>query len=259
MRPYLRIVPQFIHHEKAQPVVGLLLAAAIFGSWLTLHAYALFVFELSWNSLPLALIMAAVLCWLSVGLFIVSHDAMHGSLIPGRGRANAIIGATLLFLYAGFTWRKMREAHFAHHRYVGSARDPDFDADNPTSFLRWYGTFLKRYFGWRSLLWVHCVVAVYWLIFGVPMAQIVLLYGLPAIASSFQLFAFGTFRPHRHGDTRFIDHHNARSERFGNIISLFTCFHFGYHLEHHRRPQVPWWGLPAVRRTMGPAIEEEMK
>ncbi|MBB3032697.1 fatty acid desaturase [Alteriqipengyuania lutimaris] len=233
-----------------QAVTGLALAAAVFGGWLALHIYALFVFELTWASLPLALTMAAVQCWLSVGLFIVSHDAMHGSLVPGRPRANAAIGAALLFLYAGFPWKRMREAHFAHHRHVGTNGDPDFDAGNPRDVLRWYGTFLKRYFGWSSLVWVNGVVALYWLVFDVPMAQLVLLYGLPAIASSFQLFYFGTYRPHRHAAEPFPDRHNARSDDFGTLASLFTCFHFGYHLEHHHRPQLPWWALPAARRSM---------
>lgn len=231
-----------------QGVIGGVLAALIFGSWLALHAYAMFVFELNLVTLPFALVIAAVQCWLSVGLFIVSHDAMHGSLMPGRPRANSAIGAALLFLYAGFGWRKMRDAHFDHHKYAGTRKDPDFDADNPRSFLSWYGTFFRRYFGWKSVLYVSAVVTIYWLVVGVPMAQIVLLYGAPAIASSFQLFYFGTFRPHRHEARAFADQHNARSEEFGMVTSLLSCFHFGYHHEHHSAPQVPWWALPRYRR-----------
>jgi beta-carotene ketolase (CrtW type) len=224
---------------------------AIVGSWLSLHLYAMFRFELNWNILPLALGMATLQCWLSVGLFIVSHDAMHGSLIPGGRWINGAVGAVLLFLYAGFGWRRMRDAHFAHHKAPGSADDPDFDADNPTRFWRWYATFLRRYFGWGSILFVSCVVALYWLVFAVPVENIVLLYGLPAIASSVQLFYFGTYRPHRHESTDhvgFADCHNARSERFGTLASLASCFHFGYHHEHHRAPDVPWWALPGLRQ-----------
>lgn len=239
--------------RAAQGAIGLALAAAIVASWLALHLYAMFAFDLTWSSLPLALGIAMLQCWLSVGLFIVSHDAMHGSLVPGGGRINGAIGAGLLFLYAGFGWRRMRDAHFAHHKAPGSARDPDFDAANPTRFWRWYGTFLKRYFGLGSALFVCCVVTLYWLVFAVPVAKIVLLYGLPAIASSVQLFYFGTFRPHRHHDTAegeagFADRHNARSEAYGTLASLASCFHFGYHHEHHRAPDVPWWGLPRLRR-----------
>ena len=234
--------------STGQAAIGLALAFAVFASWLGLHVYAMFVFELSWATLPLAIVMAAVFCWLSVGLFIISHDAMHGSLAPGWPRLNSVIGASLLFLYAGFGWRKMRDAHFDHHRHVGTQGDPDFDADNPRDFARWYATFLRRYFGWQSAVYVSAVVTIYWLVVGVPMAQIVLLYGMPAIASSLQLFYFGTFRPHRHADDSFPDKHNARSESFGTFTSLMTCFHFGYHHEHHLYPHEPWWRLPARRK-----------
>ncbi|WP_299193784.1 fatty acid desaturase [uncultured Erythrobacter sp.] len=228
--------------------VGLVLAALIAGSWLALHAYAMFVFELSWASLPQALVMAAVQCWLSVGVFIVCHDAMHGSLAPGWQRLNAGLASVLLFLYAGFRWRVLRDAHFVHHKLAGHAGDPDFDEDNPASFARWYATFFKRYFGWQSLLFVHAVVGVYWLVIGIPMVQIVLLYGAPALLSSLQLFYFGTYRPHYHrSGEAFADSHNARTDGFGRLASLITCFHFGYHLEHHRRPDVPWWALPSAR------------
>lgn len=237
---------------RAQGAIGLALAVLIAGAWLGIHAYAMFVFDLTWTNLPLALAMAAVQCWLSVGVFIVSHDAMHGSLLPGKPRANSAIGAVLLFLYAGFTWKTLRDAHFAHHKLAGHAGDPDFDEQNPTHFLRWYATFLKRYFGWQSLLYVHMIVGIYWLVIGIPMVQIVLLFGAPALLSSVQLFYFGTFRPHRHwphGVDDFADHHNARSNEFAGLASLATCFHFGYHLEHHRRPDIPWWALPDAKKA----------
>ncbi|WP_336987132.1 fatty acid desaturase [Altererythrobacter aquiaggeris] len=237
-----------------QTVIGLGLAAANVAAWLAVHFYAMFLFDLTWLTLPFALLLGALQCWLSVGLFIISHDAMHGSLAPGRPRINSVVGASLLFLYAGFAWDKMRSAHFEHHKKPGSASDPDFDPDNPRHFGRWYMTFLKRYFGWQSIVFVFSVVSVYWFILGVPVQNIVLLYGAPAIASSVQLFYFGTFRPHRHSDSHFADTHNARSEDFGVLASLASCFHFGYHHEHHLSPNLPWWALPNARRNTLSAI-----
>jgi beta-carotene ketolase (CrtW type) len=239
--------------REQQSLIGLALAFAIAGSWLGIHAYGMFVFEISWSNWPYALALAAVQCWLSVGVFIVCHDAMHGSLVPGRPKLNGAIGTVLLALYAGFAWKYLRDAHFAHHKLAGRAGDPDFDEHHPDDFRRWYATFFRRYFGWRSILFVHTVVGIYWLVIGIPMVQIVLLYGLPALASSLQLFYFGTFRPHRHlrgpQPSGFADRHNTRSEDFGTLASLASCFHFGYHLEHHRRPDVPWWALPGARRA----------
>ena len=235
---------------KSQGFIGLSLAAFIAGAWLSIHAFAMFVFELSWANLPVAIAMAVVQCWLSVGVFIVCHDAMHGSLVPSRPKVGAAIASVLLFLYAGFKWRILNDAHHRHHELAGHAGDPDFDENNPSSFPRWYWTFFKRYFGVQSLLWVHAVVGVYWLILDIPMVQIVLLYGAPALLSSLQLFYFGTYRPHHHAVGKpFADRHNARTDGFGALVSLATCFHFGYHLEHHRRPDVPWWALPRARRA----------
>ncbi|MGB7407309.1 MAG: fatty acid desaturase [Pontixanthobacter sp.] len=236
-----------IRLQDRQAAIGLALAMCIVGAWLTLHIYAMFVFDLTWATAPFALLIAALLCWLSVGLFIVSHDAMHGSLVPKGGRINSVIGTALLFLYAGFSYRKMRAAHFDHHKLAGRAGDPDFDEHHPDRFWPWYTTFLKRYFGIGSALFVGCVAAVYWAVFDVPVANILLLYAMPAIASSIQLFYFGTYRPHHHNGEAFADRHNARSETFGSLLSLATCFHFGYHREHHIHPDTPWWALPRKR------------
>jgi beta-carotene ketolase (CrtW type) len=93
--------------------VGLALAVAIAGSWLGIDAWGMFGFELSGNNLPLALGLAGVQCWLSVGVFILCPDAMRGTLVPGRRRRNAAIGAVLLALYAGFACKRLRDAHFA--------------------------------------------------------------------------------------------------------------------------------------------------
>ena len=236
-------------HLRTQTLIGVSLAAAIFTGWIAVHLYAMFGLRITASNWAVVPVLAAVQCWLSVGMFIVAHDAMHGSLAPGHAKLNGRIGAGLLMLYAGFGWTRMRDAHFAHHRRPGSADDPDFDADHPSRFWPWYATFLRRYFGWRSGAYVGTVVAMYWAVLGVPIANIVLLYGLPAIASSLQLFYFGTYRPHRHDDEGFADRHNARTESFETLASLASCFHFGYHHEHHLSPDVPWWGLPARRRV----------
>jgi beta-carotene/zeaxanthin 4-ketolase len=142
----------------------------------------------------------------------------------------------------------MRDAHFDHHKYTGTESDPDYNADNPHHFWPWYTLFLKRYFGWMSVAWVWTVVLAYYFILDVPPQNIALLYGFPAIASSLQLFYFGTYRPHRREEAEFADVHNARTNDYNVLASLFSCFHFGYHHEHHLSPSVPWWGLPKRHR-----------
>lgn len=66
------MTPHFVLPQRfEQRAIGLALACAIAGSWLAIHAWGMFVFELTWSNWPLALAVAMVQCWLSVGVFIV--------------------------------------------------------------------------------------------------------------------------------------------------------------------------------------------
>lgn len=228
--------------------IGVSLATAIIGAWTLLHGVALFAVEP--GSVWLSVVLVLALSWLSVGLFIVAHDAMHGSLWPANRPGGDRIGALALFLYAGFSYRRLLPKHHAHHRQPGSPEDPDFAPHAPSQALKWYGRFMVTYFGWRELAGMALRTGVY-LLLGAPMENILLFFALPGLLSSFQLFYFGTFLPHRHltdGATpQFPDRHHARSNEYGYLLSLLTCFHFGYHHEHHLHPGAPWWRLPAMR------------
>jgi beta-carotene/zeaxanthin 4-ketolase len=207
-------------------------------------------------ALAAAPLLVALLCWLNVGLFIVAHDAMHGSLAPGRPALNRWTGRLALALYAGFSFDRLLPKHHAHHRHSGTADDPDFGADSRGRFWRWYAAFFRQYFGLRELLVLTALVALYRFGFGARWPNLLLFWALPAILSSFQLFLFGTFLPHRPAEAPFGDRHRARSNDYGRLASLITCFHFGYHHEHHRAPHLPWWRLPAERqaRPMAPSM-----
>lgn len=234
-----------------QATIGLSLFALILSSWIAIHIYGVFFFDVRSSLWPLVPVIAAVQCWLTVGLFIVAHDAMHGSLAPFRPGLNRRIGALILMIYAGFSWKRVRDAHFAHHDAPGTEADPDFFTGDPSRFGPWYRTFFTRYFGIGSIAFVSTIVTIEIVLLGARVENVVLFYGLPSLASSVQLFYFGTYLPHRHEDEHeagaFADAHNARSSEFGYLASLFTCFHFGYHHEHHLAPSVPWWALPMAR------------
>lgn len=238
-----------------QAFAGGLLAALISAAWLTLHVYFVFFYAISRSSVAVAPLIIATSCWLSVGLFIVAHDAMHGSLFPNRARANLLAGRVALALYAGFAFDRLKKAHLAHHRAPGTRADPDFDADHPSSFWPWYRAFMRRYFGAREFLILSMLISTYLLI-GAHIANLLLFWALPALLSSLQLFYFGTFLPHRHDHKPFADSHNARTNEYGWLLSLITCFHFGYHHEHHLMPFVPWWRLPAARKAPTPSPED---
>lgn len=232
-----------------QAAIGLLFAFAITGSWLLIHIYGIYRVDLANVQLLLTAALVLLQTWLTVGLFIIAHDAMHGSLVPGRLRANRFIGKLALLLYAGFDYDRLIIKHFQHHKHSGSADDPDFDANHPRSFWPWFVTFFGRYFGWRELLFQAVVANLALFVFQAKLANLLLFWAVPALAAAVQLFYFGTYRQHRHGDVPFVDRHNARSDDFPPWLSLLTCFHFGYHHEHHEAPHLPWWKLPSMRHN----------
>jgi beta-carotene ketolase (CrtW type) len=236
--------------QRRQTRIGLGLSALILVVFLALHVAAVFWLPLESGWWLLALPVVAVQTWLSVGLFIIAHDAMHGSLAPGRADVNRWWGRVALLLYAGFWMDRLAPKHFDHHRHVGTERDPDFSADHPTRFWPWYASFMVRYFGWREFLILSALVWTYVLLLGAPIGNLLLFWALPAILSSVQLFYFGTYLPHRHEEQPFADQHRARSNAYPVWLSLLTCFHFGYHREHHLSPGTPWWALPAKRREL---------
>lgn len=241
-----------------QTAIGLALAALITATWLAVHIYAVWVLDVAAQPV-LAVALFALQTWLSVGLFIVSHDCMHGSLAPFRPAVNLVVGSLMLRLYMGFSYRRMIAKHHAHHRFAGTERDPDFDPDHPSNGVAWYFTFMRRYLDWY-VFWVTGALVTGYLVAlyahgGAERAMHILFWAGPSLLASMQLFYFGTFRPHRHeeehegehGHGGFADRHNSRSNDYPVWASLLTCFHFGYHHEHHDNPHVPWWRLPAAR------------
>lgn len=234
-----------------QAAVGLSLAALIVGGWLTLHVAGVFFVRVgspaAWAAAPL---LIATQSWLGTGLFIVAHDAMHGSLAPGRRRLEAAVGQLALGVYAAFPYRRLERAHHAHHRHAGGEGDPDFHVPDPHAFWPWYLRFMRDYFSWAQFWTLAAVGTVYVAALNASLLNVLLFWAAPALLSSLQLFTFGTWLPHRHEAKRpgFTDRHNARSLEYGWLASLLACFHFGYHLEHHHAPGTPWWRLPAYRR-----------
>ena len=81
--------------------IGCGLAAAIIASWATLHVVGVHSVTLSWATMPWVPVFILAQSWLSVGLFIIAHDAVHGSLAPGRPAVNRTIGWVTMTLYAG--------------------------------------------------------------------------------------------------------------------------------------------------------------
>ena len=227
---------------------GLQWAALIGLAWL-LSLLASLILPLD-QTHPL-LIMAMVLLrgFLQTGLFIVAHDAMHGSLSAGNPGLNQRIGRWCLLAYAGLSFAICKANHQRHHYAPATAHDPDFCQPGRPSMAGWYLRFLSNYVRTRQLV----RLALGWtLLFAIatqttthPLATIALFCVSPLVLSSWQLFLFGTYLPHRNTNPLFGE--KPRSLGFSPLLSFASCYHFGYHREHHDHPSAPWFRLPELR------------
>ncbi|MFM7264325.1 MAG: fatty acid desaturase [Cyanobium sp.] len=259
--------------REPSPRWGLAFALLILGSWLV-SLLLLLQLPLAVPGLaPIPLVLALVVrCFLQTGLFIVGHDAMHGSLLPQAPRWNDRIGRLALALYAGLPWQHCRLNHRLHHQHAAGPGDPDHHGGEPEGrpdggfggWIRWYLNFIAAYLRPGQLLALLAAwgLALSWASPHTPhpAANLLLFWTLPLLLSSLQLFIVGTYLPHRGSPARSGDRHRAASLPLPPALSLLACFHFGYHWEHHQHPNLPWYRLPERRRWVtvpdgtGPAL-----
>ncbi len=186
--------------------------------------------------------------FLYVGLFMTAHDAMHGNVAPGHPQLNHEIGFIALLVYGSLDYATLRQAHEQHHRYPGSSHDPDFHDGKHKHLLFWYIRFMCRYFTiWQGLRLIGTYHFLH-LVGHIAEANLIWFWIAPSLLSSMQLFYFGTFLAHREiaGTKQNRFHANSIYRPF--LWSLFTCYHFGYHHEHHEFPHLTWWQLPSAAK-----------
>lgn len=181
--------------------------------------------------------------WLFTGLFITAHDAMHGTVSPSK-KVNNTLGYLAAFLYAGMWYPKLLAKHKLHHTHSGTAGDPDYHTGSQHFLIWWYQFMLQYLTVWQLLIMA--------LLFNIGLiwfseAELLVLWVTPAIASTFQLFYFGTYQPHRLPHDEAMMPHRARSQPRRHWFAFLTCYFFGYHFEHHASPRTPWWQLHTIR------------
>jgi beta-carotene/zeaxanthin 4-ketolase len=234
-----------------ESVSGVLPAFLIIGLWAGHLVYALAFVPvpiagetdgsvLTWLRLFLHL---ALQSYFYTGLFITAHDAMHGSASHNR-RLNRWIGRVAAFLFAAFSYRKLHANHMKHHRWPGEARDPDF-YPRSQNFLVWFVVFFYRYATVIQLVTMALLFNLLRLV--VPTWNIIFFWVVPAFIATFQLFYFGTYRPHRYPHTHEMGPHHARSQQKNHFWAMLSCYFFGYHIEHHNSPGTPWWRLHELK------------
>lgn len=227
---------------------GLIIASVIIFFW-----FVSLIEFLTLNTAQIPIFVIILGVWLRsflhTGLFITTHEAIHGVLSKNR-QINDFVGHTTSLLYALLSYKVLAENHRLHHRYPASEQDPDFYSSDASNFLLWYISFMKKYQKGKQA-WVLLIGMVF--IFGgfinlqFPLSNIILFWVIPIIISSWQLFTFGIFLPHRPVEEGYYDHHRAKSNNYSVFWSFITCYHFGYHWEHHQYPYLPWYKLPLAR------------
>lgn len=239
---------------RAQPpsAWGVVIALAVLGAWAGHLAWALTAPGLTLGS-PLTWAHVAVQAWLCTGLFITGHDAMHGT-VSRRRWVNEAVGTLACFLFAGLSYRRLVVNHRAHHANPTGEDDPDFSTRSQ-AFWPWLATFMWRY----TTLAQICVMAakfnvLLWL--GVAQWRVQVLWVLPAVLGTLQLFYFGTWRPHRRPDTAEMAPHHARTLPLNHLWAMLSCYFFGYHWEHHESPGTPWWRLWRVKEARARVLAE---
>ena len=174
---------------------GLFIAAIVILSW---AASLVLLLRLNIQQFPwLVLPGVIVQTFLYTGIFITAHDSIHGTVVPRQHKVNAAIGKFCLFVYALFSFNKVREKHFDHHRFPGTLKDPDYHDGQHPEFWLWYLHFLLTYISWKQIVGMAIVFNILHHLLNIPVANLLIFWVAPALLSTLQLFYFGTYLPHR--------------------------------------------------------------
>lgn len=241
-------IKSFLQHDEQEATrYGLFIAVALIVVW-AINLCALLAVDLqhfpAWG-IPLAVTWQM---FLYTGLFITGHDAMHGLVCPTNSRVNNFIGGLSVLLYGLFSYDELLRKHRLHHGYPATDRDPDFHDGEHKHPVLWYLYFMRRYWTWQQFIGLSLAYLLLHYGLHISAGNLFLFWGIPPILSSAQLFYFGTYLTHKEPENGYQTSHRAQTNPLPTFWSFVTCYHFGYHHEHHEYPYIPWWQLPHIRK-----------
>jgi beta-carotene/zeaxanthin 4-ketolase len=239
-------------NQQENTVWGLVIALLLISLWVA-SLVGFLMIDIQKTSPAWSILGILLRTFLSTGLFITAHDAMHGSVLSNNLKVNHGIGAIALMLYALLPYQGLLKKHHLHHRYPTGERDPDFYEGQSQGFFAWYFHFMQGYWSWAGFLAMLAIGLLLHLILQVSVINLILFWFLPLAFSSLQLFFFGTFLPHRQPLGGYEAPYYSQSFPLPTLLSFLTCYHFGYHQEHHQYPKISWWQLPKVYRLAATA------
>jgi sphingolipid 4-desaturase/C4-monooxygenase len=214
-----------------------------------------------WWGLLLAAYTAGAL--LAACLYAMIHEAAHGLVFRSRP-GNHLIGLLANLPLVTLSAEPFRYYHSWHHRALGDVR---LDVGVPTEWeARWVGNS-----AWRKAVWLAAFPLFQWgrarnVRIGRPFwhgwmvanlgvqlafaAAVLLLYGprplvylLLSLAFAFGLHPLGTRVIQEH----FVVEDGQETNNYAGPSKGIEC-NFGYHVEHHDFPGIPWNRLPRVGR-----------
>ena len=176
------IALQIEPHDYKGLAIGLIISAA----W---SAQTFFLLNSEFSGIYLCLIplMIILQTFLYTGLFITTHDAMHGLVLPKHPTLNNYIGCLAVLLYALFSYTKLRKKHQEHHKFPASNKDPDFYDGKHKNFPVWYVNFLSNYLSLSQILGMAIIFNIRKHLLGISTSNLLLFWVVPAISSTLQL------------------------------------------------------------------------
>lgn len=217
--------------------MGIIIALSVILLWM-LHLTYILAFVRPDVAVPMLYVHILLQAYLYTGLFITSHDSMHGAVSRNK-KVNRAIGQAASFLFAALSYRRLFEKHWLHHNDPGTEEDPDYSVKG--NFFLWFIRFMRQYLTVRQLIMMAVIFNV--LKFWVSTESLIVFWVIPAFLSTLQLFTFGTYIPHRRPHSEDMKPHNARTLRKNHLWAMLSCYFFGYHYEHHQSPSTPWWQM----------------
>ncbi|MBS2021730.1 MAG: fatty acid desaturase [Deltaproteobacteria bacterium] len=194
----------------------------------------------------LAAVLTPWMVFAFTGLFILAHEAIHGTLVPGRPRLGHALGRLAAFAYAFMDYGRLRARHAQHHAAPQSPDDPDAHASG--RFLPHLFAFALRYLRWWQVALLVLV--------GNRVGQaghtfaMLFAYVLPVVCSTLVVFSLGIFLVHhpRLAQRGLADaRHRTVAIDPGLLPSLLSILFFNYHWLHHEHPHLTWLSLGRLR------------
>jgi beta-carotene ketolase (CrtW type) len=232
------MTPKNLAYKSVDPI-GIFIGSILILTWF-FSLILLLNWEINYSN-PLVYLSIYLQTHLYTGLFITSHDAMHGSVSKNK-RFNKLIGRITSILFAFNFYDNLIVKHHKHHKHVATEHDPDYHESG--RFWLWYWSFIKRYITVKQLILITITLQLLRLVF--PLENLLLYWVLPSILSTFQLFYFGTYIPHKDGHDN-NNKHKSGTLKKNHFWAFISCYFFGYHYEHHDAPGIPWWRLWQVK------------